>query len=101
MRTPVAVPAYTGPLTWDDAGWQSCPACDAEWIGAGPCFLNPAHPGHAGRLRSWCPHGLRRVPGEGAGLCPECKRHDLSELSPEFVDSFALMADRALATTET
>jgi hypothetical protein len=101
MRTPLAVPAYVGPLTWDDAGWRSCPACDVEWIGGGPCFLDPAHAGHDGRLRSWCPHGLRRVPGDGERLCPACERHEASDFSPEFLESFALAADRALASLET
>jgi hypothetical protein len=96
-----AAPAYMGPLTWNDAGWRSCPTCEVEWVGGGPCFLEPAHAGHDGRLRSWCPHGLRRVPGAGAGLCPQCERHEASDLSPEFVDSFALGADRVLASMTT
>lgn len=100
IRTPLAAPAYVGPLTWADEGWRSCPVCDAEWIGDGPCFLNPTHSGHDGRLRSWCPHGLRRVPGEGAPLCPDCERHETSDFTPEFMDLFALSADRALACLE-
>lgn len=100
LRVPLAVPAYVGPLTWDDAGWRSCPTCDTEWVGEGPCFLNPAHPGHTGRLRSWCPHGLRLVPGQGAPLCPDCERHAPSDFSPEFMEQFAITADRALACLE-
>jgi hypothetical protein len=101
MRTPLAAAAYTGTLTWDDAGWRRCPVCDSEWVGEGPCCLDPSHPGHPGRLRSWCRHGFGLVPRDGTPLRDDCERHATTDLSPEFVEWLALAADRALASLET
>jgi hypothetical protein len=59
--------------------------------------MDPSHPGVPGRLRSWCPHGLRRVAGAGVGLCPRCESHASSDLTSEFLDLLALTADRVRA----
>ncbi len=91
---PTAIPAYVGPFTWDDGGWRCCLPCDVEWVGDGRCFLEPSHPGVPGRLRSWCTHGLRRVPGAGLPVCPSCQSHAPSDFTPEFMDALAIIADR-------
>ncbi|MGH8975099.1 MAG: hypothetical protein ACRD0C_18095 [Acidimicrobiia bacterium] len=91
---PAGLPAYLGSLTWDDGGWRCCRICDVEWGGDGRCFMVPSHPGGPGRLRSWCPHGLRRVPGVGAPLCSRCECHAPADFTPEFMDALALTADR-------
>ncbi len=90
------MPAYVGPLTWDDTGWRCCRTCDVEWVGEGRCFLDSRHAGVRGRLRSWCRHGLRRIAGEAGPVCPWCEQHGASDFTPEFLDVFALAADRAL-----
>jgi hypothetical protein len=91
-----AGPAYVGPFTWDDTGWRCCRACDVEWVGETVCFLEPDHPGDAGRLDSRCRHGLRLVRGPGVPVCTRCGTHAASDYTPEFMDAFALAADRAL-----
>jgi hypothetical protein len=95
VRTPAGAPVYVGPLTWDDAGWRNCPSCGVEWVGEGPCFLGPRHPGRGGRLASWCSHGLRRVPGASGRLCPDCDRHEVSEFTPQFVELLVVADDQA------
>jgi len=96
MPTPVFGPAFIGPLTWDDSGWRCCRTCDAEWRGETPCFVEPSHAGASGRLRSWCGHGLRCVPGPDGTVCQQCDQHGPSDFTPEFLDAFALAADWAL-----
>ncbi|MGH9034139.1 MAG: hypothetical protein ACRD0O_00115 [Acidimicrobiia bacterium] len=91
-----AAPAYVGPQTWDDTGWHCCRACNGEWIGEMTCFVDPAHAGDAGRLDAWCRHGLRLVPWPGLPLCARCRSHRASDFTDEFLDAFALAADRAL-----
>ena len=91
-----AAPAYVGPPTWEDTGWRCCRACHVEWIGETACFLDPAHPGDVGRLDSWCRHGLRLVRGPGVTVCARCQSHGASDFTGEFMDAFALAADRAL-----
>ena len=70
-----------------------------EWLGPGSCFLEPAHAGRAGRLASWCKHGLRLVAGYGAALCPDCERHEASDYTHQFVELLVIAADHAIATT--
>ena len=97
---PTAAPAYVGPATLTDGGWRCCRTCEAEWVDGAACFIDPAHPGDLGRLGSWCPHGLRRFPGPGAALCPECGGPDASGFTPEFLDALTLAADQALRTAD-
>ena len=97
LSTIAAAPSYTGPMTWDDSRWRCCRTCLVEWTGPAGCFLEPAHPGEAGRIRSFCRHGLRRVRRPGADLCVECATHNPADFTDEFHDAFALAADRALA----
>jgi hypothetical protein len=95
-NSPVAAPAFLGPPTWNDTGWRCCRACNVEWFGETVCFLDPAHLGDAGRLGSWCRHGLRLVRQPGVALCGRCHSHEASEFTREFMDAFALAADSAL-----
>ena len=97
FRRIAAAPAYTGPLTWDDSRWRCCRTCLVEWTGTTGCFLELTHPGEAGRLRSFCHHGRRRVRRPGAEVCGECRTHEPADFTPEFHDAFSLAADRALA----
>jgi hypothetical protein len=92
-----AAPAYVGPLTWDDRHWRCCRTCLVEWTGDATCFLDRAHRGDQGRLRSWCRHGRRRVRHVGADICGRCETHDPSDFTPEFYDALSLTADRVLA----